>query len=382
MGGGPRALASRRGRSRGRTGFTCGGQPDFFDAPPVVEGQVALLAHSSYLRLALSPEIMRGHWSARRVEAGNLAEEADSASEADVLCLESGYLQTADARRLVTRYLAAGRGVILLLDRVTPVVDGFLRELDFDVQGKIQRNEPERFQFVASSHRLFHPFAAPDYGNLLEVNVRNYFKIQAQRATPLIFSEQGNALMFEAARQQGKLFVVAFGLDREYTSWPIHSTFIPFLDLLLQAARAEESTLPELEPGGNWAVQTGLPQGEVVVVGEGRELSRTAIEQGRAMVPLPARPGSYEVRFPGSQRAEQVISVNPSPKESELVYADAPEALSAWRVDAGKANGERTPRLEANFVEVLQQRYWWWMLVAGLLALLGEMVLLARARRA
>ena len=57
----------------------------FFDAPPVVEGQVALLAHSSYLRLALSPEIMRGHWSARRVEAGNLAEEAGSASEADVL---------------------------------------------------------------------------------------------------------------------------------------------------------------------------------------------------------------------------------------------------------------------------------------------------------
>jgi hypothetical protein len=198
----------------------------------------------------------------------------------------------------------------------------------------------------------------------------------------LIFSEQGNGLMFEAARQQGKLFVVAFALDREHTSWPIHSTFIPFLDLLLQAARAEESTLPELEPGGTWSVQTALPQGEVVVAGEGRELSRTAIEQGRAIVPLPARPGSYEVRFPGNQRADQVISVNASPKESELVYADAPGALSAWRVDAGKGNGERTPGVEANLVEVLQQRYWWWMLVAGLLALLGEMVLLARARRA
>jgi hypothetical protein len=44
------------------------GQPDvlaadnrvFFSLPPVREGQVALLASSPYLRLALSPEVMRG----------------------------------------------------------------------------------------------------------------------------------------------------------------------------------------------------------------------------------------------------------------------------------------------------------------------------------
>ena len=69
------------------------------------------------------------------------------------------------AKAVVPDLIARGRGVILLLDRVTPAVDGFLRELDFKVEGIIQRSEPERFQLVASSHRVFHPFASPTSGS-------------------------------------------------------------------------------------------------------------------------------------------------------------------------------------------------------------------------
>jgi len=369
----------------GAPDLLAGDNQAFFTVAPVIEGTVALLAQSPYLRIALSPEIMRGHWSARVVEPGNLAEEMKTGVRADVLCVESGYLQSADARALVSRYLEAGQGVILLLDRVTPAADGFLRELDFRVEGKIERGDPERFQFVASSHRIFHPFTSPDYGNLMEVSVRNYFKLSVERATPLIFSEQGNGLLFEATRQQGKLFVCAFGLDREHTSWPIHSTFIPFLDLLLRAARSEEAEPPKFEPGQTWALQAppGVAAQEVVLSAGGRVMSQAAVERGRAQVRLPGQPGLYEVNFRGATNAPaQWISVNPSPKESELIYVDSPGALATWRVDEGKEAPRRITHAEVNLAAVLQQRYWWWMVLAGLLALMAETALLARPRQA
>src|SRR5260221_19676 len=47
----------------------------FFSLGPVVEGKVALLAQSSYLRLALSPEVIRGPWGLRASEPADQAGE-------------------------------------------------------------------------------------------------------------------------------------------------------------------------------------------------------------------------------------------------------------------------------------------------------------------
>jgi hypothetical protein len=355
----------------------------FFAVPPVAEGKVTLLAHSPFLRLALSKEVMRGQWAARVVEAANLSEETDAVEAGDVLCLESSYLQSADARRLVSRYLEAGRGVILLLDRVTPAIEGFLRELDFEVEGSIRPDKAERFGFVAASHRVFHPFSSPDYGNLFEVSVGSYFKIRGNRATPLVFSQQGNGLLYEAGRGKGNLFVCAFGLDREHTSWPVHPTFIPFLDLLLQAARAQDQTPVNFEPGEDWSLGLGASSSvrEIVVSASGRAFTTGMVDQGRAQVRLPDAPGLYDVRFIGA-KSEKVISVNPSPKESELLYVDSPEVLNTWRVDLAAAPKPEAGFTAANLAGVLQQRYWWWMVLAGLLALTAEMALLAGSKRA
>src|SRR5438094_9070668 len=110
---------------------------------------------------------------------------------------------------------------------------------------------------------------------------------------PLIFSERGAGLFFLGAKLQGKLFVLPFGLDREHTSWPVHPTFIPFLDLTLQTARAEDPTPTNFEPGEVGVVQ--LPAGstvrEVVLRDEQGVVGRTATEQGKAQVRLPDKPG-------------------------------------------------------------------------------------------
>src|SRR5262249_317688 len=152
----------------------------------------------------------------------------------------------------------------LLVNRLTPAIEGYLRELGFESEGTLQPGaaNPEKFQFVFSNHPIFHPFLSPDYGNLMDIKVSQYTRFKASAAMPLIFSERGAPLFFQGTKPPGKLFVAAFGLDRDHTSWPVDQTFIPFLDLTLQAARAEDPTPTTFEPGEVSTIQ--LPAGSTV----------------------------------------------------------------------------------------------------------------------
>jgi len=352
----------------------------FFSLPPVIEGRVAVLAQSSYLRLALSPDVMRGQWAARALEPTKLAAELAANDDADVLVMESNYLQASDARKLLWRYVTNGRGVLLLVNRVTPSISGFLRELGFEAEGLVraEKESAERFQFVFSNHPIFHPFLSPDYGNLMDIKVFKHFQLKGAQTMPLVFSDKGAGLFFQGTRFLGKLFVAAFGLDRQHTSWPVDQTFVPFLDLTLQAARAEDPTPTTFEPGEISKLQLPANSGarEAVLRDEQRVLSRTPIEQGRAQVRMPDKPGVYALTYDDATQIEKVFSVNPSPKESQLAYVDSPEAIKVWQVNLPSAT---TKRLSAaaqgrlSLSAILQQHWWWWMVLAGLLILMLEM---------
>ena len=354
----------------------------FFSLAPVVEGHVALLAQSQFLRLALSPEIMRGQWATRLLEPTKLAAELAANQDADVLCLESNYLQSSDARKLLWRYLTNGRGVVLLVNRLTPTITGCLRELGFEAEGTVTapKGSAERFQFVFSNHPIFHPFLSPDYGNLMDIKVFKYVQLKGSQAMPLIFSEKGAGLFFQGTKLQGKLFVAAFGLDRDHTSWPVDQTFIPFLDLTLQTARAEDPTPTSFEPGEISLLQApaGSAAREVVLRDEQRIVARAPLEQAKAQVRMPDKPGLYTLTYDDSPQIEKVFSVNPSPKESQLVYVESPEAMKVWRVhlpaETAKAASSPTAA-KTSLTAILQQRWWWWMVLGSLLALMLEMAL-------
>jgi hypothetical protein len=359
----------------------------FFSLPPVIEGKVALLAQSPYLRLALSPEVMRGQWATRMLDPTKLAAELAGNEDADVLVVESNYLQSGDARKLLWRYVTNGRGAVVLVNRVTPSISGCLRELGFEAEGTVtsEKASAERFQFVYSNHPIFHPFLSPDYGSLMDVKVFKHVQLKGSQAMPLIFSEKGAGLFFQGTKFPGKLFVAAFGMDREHTSWPIDQTFVPFLDLTLQTARAEDPTPTTFEPGEISKIQ--LPVGsavkEVVLRDERRVLSRAPLEQGRTQVRMPEKPGVYMLTYDDGTQVEKMFSVNPSPKESQLAYVDAPDALKVWRMNLPAATAKSAgaaSRGKLSLSGILQQRWWWWMVMGGLAALMLEMAL-ADARR-
>jgi hypothetical protein len=348
----------------------------------VIEGKVTLLAQSPYLRLALSPEVMRGQWATRVLDPTKLTAELARTEDADVLVVESNYLQSADARKLLWRYVTNGRGAVLLVNRVTPSISGCLRELGFEAEGTIsaEKASAEKFQFVYSNHPIFHPFLSPDYGSLMDVKVFKYVQLKGSQAMPLIFSEKGAGLFFQGTKFPGKLFVAAFGMDREHTSWPIDQTFVPFLDLTLQTARAEDPTPTTFEPGEISKIQ--LPVGstvrEAVLRDERSVLSRAPVGQGHAQVRMPEKPGVYTLTYDDGTQVERMFSVNPSPKESQLTYLDTPEAIKVWQVNLPAGTGKSAAaaaRGKLSLSGILQQRWWWWMVMGGLAALLLETAL-------
>jgi len=353
----------------------------FFSLGPVIEGKVALLAKSQYLRLALSPEVMRGQWAARNVDPANLGGELAQNQDADVLCLESSYLQSRDAHKLVWRYLTNGRGVILILNRLTPSIAGALRELGFEAEGESQTG-PEKFQYVFSNHPIFHPFLSPDYGNLMEVRVFKYFNVKTTQALPLIFSEKGAPLFYQSRKFQGKLFLAAFGLDREFTSWPVHQTFIPFLDLCLQASRADDPMPTSFEPGEVMQAQLPASLGarEIGLRDANGVIDRVLIDRGKAQIRMPAKPGLYTITYDDSSKTERVLSVNPPAKESELAYLTSQEAVKLWQMNQGlnRKAPSAMAGVKGSRTGILQQRVWWWMLVGGLMALMMEMAVTSR----
>lgn len=372
------------------------GEPDalpadnqvFFSLAPVVEGKVALLAQSPYLRLALSPDIMRGQWAARIIEPARLSAEIASSQDADVLCLESGYLQSSEARKLVWRYLGAGRGVVLLVNRLTPAINECLRELGFEADGIYAPEEGpgQKFQFVFFNHPIFHPFLSSDYGNLMEIKVTRFARLKPLQAMPLVFGENGAGLFFQGTKFPGQFFVVAFGLDREQTSWPVHQTFIPFLDLAFQAARAQDPTPLSFEPSE--IVTLPLAAGAASRDAELREgakvVSRAAVEQGRAQIRMPERPGLYSLHMDGRDAIDKVFSINPPARESQLTYVESPDALRIWQVQRPPEAIKPAPsgvRGKVRLAAILQQRLWWWMLVGGITALLLETAWVEATRR-
>jgi hypothetical protein len=229
---------------------------------------------------------------------------------------------------------------------------------------------------VAADHPIFAPFKSPDFGDLGDVHVFQNFVITSKRCVPLVFSEKGDALLFEGQSTKGRLLVTTFGFDRVQTDWPIQVTFVPFLDLVLQYARGVKTMQDAFEPGE--ATVLDVPADKVVhevrISSGNKVLARATVDGAHhAQFRAPAQPGLYDVTYDNDTTVQNVLAVNPPAKESELKFSTDPAALTAWVLPNSKPAA--APVLPAKSVSsALEQRLWWWALLAGAAALAADVL--------
>lgn len=374
---------------------TVTGRPDalrvddrvYFCVPPVEEGRVALAARSPYVRAALAPEVMRGRWRAEPLDPATVDPAAPLADLADVLVVEASYAQSEKVRRLVLRYLNNERGVVLLIDRVTPLVKGFLRELGLEAfdEGAEGRGS-QTFRYFNVYHPVFQPFVEGELGDLLEVQVHRHARLRSRLARPLVYGNAGGALMAEGLATKGRLLVFTFGFDLQATDWPIRPSFIPLLDLTLQYARAATPLETSWKPGDLYALE--LPAGRrVAEVSVRRETDagtvealRRAVGEGETEVRfrVPDEPGIYRVTLDADEEPHVLLAVNTAREESSLVFDPEPAALAAWTIETPSGAPEPEPP-DFDILprsEIMSQRVWWWLALCGMLALSFEALLL------
>lgn len=351
-----------------------------FSLPAVREGKVVALTRSAFLRTALAPEVMQGRWNALVVDDVRGA-ELEQLRGGETLVLESRFLLAPIGRELVDFYLSRGRGVLLLIDDVGPPVQTFLLSQGIEFKSVVdQPLDSALFRYVLTDHPIFIPFRSRDFGNLLDVRVHHYRRLSAPKSHALIYSQHGDVVLLEADRPQGKLLVSAFALDRSDSNWPLQPSFVPFLDLTLQYARAKPALQANFEPGERcvWSLIDGEQATELIVRAGDREWLRAPVTNGRVEFQAPSEPGIYEISFDGGATVAHQINVNPNPLESELIYPAAPPAVEAWQLpDQAAASTDSASTMELSKSEILRQNGWWWLLCAAALLLVAELAWLA-----
>ncbi|MDA7874232.1 VWA domain-containing protein [Rhodopirellula sp.] len=379
----------------GDTDDLAGDNRAFFSLPPIRKGKIELIVDSMFLRRALSPEVMSKRWDTNTIkEESQIVRDSDSAP--DVLCLESHRLQAPDVRSAVRADLSAGRGVILFVNKITPVISGFLREMGIEAETSQQAPaEPATFRYVYAEHPIFAPFRTTELGNLAEVEFKNYRRLKVKDATSLAFSASGDPLVFEANAGPGRLIVFGFSFDRNDTNWPIHPTFIPFIDQTLQYVRGESKTETFFQPGESvvWNLPAGTQAKKIVVspldpstmgIRKGSDPIIADVDDRTAIFSLPSQPGHFSIRYDLADSTGAILDVNPSPLESELVFESETTVLDNWRRNLNDTENlptqtknnqtNRAAAISLSKMEALQQLNWWYILTAAMALLIAETI--------
>lgn len=370
----------------------------YFALPPVQLGTVHLLADSRYLRTALSPDVMRGRWEVRQLE---LDELPLAPPQFDVLCIESSQLTSPVAWQHLRNTLRQEKGVLLILNDAPPLVIERLERLGIHLRGPVEAPGGSRLRFVYRDHPIFLPLSPEDFRELLELEVRRYFRADVTDGQPLMFSEAGDPLLWQAGQGGigggglGNLLVFGFGFDRRSTNWVIQPTLIPVLDQSLTQARNLPTQQAEYVPGEHcvWNVESQREVRQVVLRRDGGVIARWPVSEQTARFPMPDDPGLYHLSYDDQPLPVAILPVNPDPAESELRFVDPAPLARRWvyQPDPGDqelpaSESEDATPSEPPSVDlpssptlatmdrraIMSQRVWWFFLLAAAVALLAE----------
>ncbi len=355
----------------------------YFSLPPSAPGRVAVLADSRYLRTALAQDIMPDRWTVHDVHSTADGSATLPSDPVDAVCLEAHYLRSQPVLKWVQDSFEQGVGVLLIVDAASDFISRHLDELGIELQpGSTRRGPPEPFRYLFLDHPIFRSFRSPDFGDLAGIKVGRYRRLNVDDALPLAYSSTGDPLIFASDTNSGRMVVLAFGLDRRETNWPLEPTFVPFLDRALTYVKhVSDAPQSAYRPSSiaTWQLPPGHTGENVVLrdaTSDGKTtLGSSTVADGTARIVVPDRPGNYVLQCDGSDAMQRLISVNPPPEESRLTFADSPPIVQDWQVENRKRTFvQATPAAitDLSRSDILRQRIWWWLLAAGTMVVLVE----------
>jgi hypothetical protein len=245
-----------------------------------------------------------------------------------------------------------------------------------------------RFDQVKLDHPALSVFQGDAREGLFGVRTSRYLLAKPRPgggATVLATFDDGAPALVEARRGKGRVLLFTSTADRDWTDWPIRTSFLPAMQRFAGwlAGTLEERRDPPAVVGAKRTVHLGEGESLASFVGpDGRE--RPASELSRAGLASPSpgvlewtppEPGLWRVKVSvrGEEREEPrlAFTVAPDPRESDTRRLE-PSELTAWFGGEGHARVEGSAQAAAGHDVPL----WSILLVLAVAAFLVEGLLL------
>ncbi|HET7824114.1 MAG TPA: hypothetical protein VFK90_02225, partial [Anaeromyxobacter sp.] len=251
-----------------------------------------------------------------------------------------------------------------------------------------------RFADVAWDHPALSIFTGDAREGLLGVRTYRYVLAKPRgsgrpegEAKVLATFDDGAPALVEARRGKGRVLLFTSTADRDWTDWPIRTSFLPTMQRFAGwlAGGLDDRREPAVVVGAPKAIRLEEGEALVALVGpDGRERRRAELEraglrdEGRGIVKVtPREPGLWQVKLQagGQEKIEPrlAFAVAPDPRESDTRRLE-PSELTAWFGGESHAKVEGDARAAAGGGREVP--LWSILLVLGLAAFLVEGVLL------
>ncbi|MGC3999887.1 MAG: BatA domain-containing protein [Anaeromyxobacter sp.] len=250
---------------------------------------------------------------------------------------------------------------------------------------------PARFAELDWNHPALSVFGGEAREGLLGTRTFRYVLARpgrggAEGPAPRVLAafDDGAPALVEGRRGKGRVLLFTSSADRDWTDWPIRTSFLPAMQRFagfLVGALEERREAPTVV-GERRALR--LPEGEALVGlvdPDGRgwslaDLRRTGLEEHDGLSWAPPAPGLWQVRVKvrGEERMDPQLTFAawPDARESDTRRLE-PSELTAWFGGEGHARVDGDARTAAS----RELPLWSILLVAGLLAFVGEGLLLS-----
>lgn len=300
-------------------------------------GEVDLLA----VALVPSPDLAT-------FRAVPIAQPADLAS-CDAVVLRPGDAPDPTLSAAIVAAIRDGKPALVFADN-SHASQLALQDLGIPSSPRPASDDPLHFGGIDFTRPEVALFADPAHGDLFQVRFNNPPVVQLPEAGRTIASfEDGTPALAEVTVGRGAVLLVATGLDRASTTWPLRSTFLPFVQESLRHLAGRDAPIAQ------------------VLVGEALPGEHPGVTSDT--------PGIFPTTQGGTP---QLVAVNLDPAEGNL--ATWTNDLQIARLTPPKSESPTSPILATMHSEEAErhQRFWWYAILAATVFLFFEIFLANR----
>jgi hypothetical protein len=232
---------------------------------------------------------------------------------------------------------------------------------------------PDRYMAVGSSDSSYPAVAKADGWS----GVRFFYALNVDSGDARVIVRLGDQtpLLLEKRIGEGRVVLLTSGLDNLTNDFPLHPTFVPFIEQTARYLAGSE------RQGGARTADAYLElrnakeqaQGVEVTDPEGKRpltLGQAATAQSFQLTEA----GYYQLRLANGRQDE--IGVNPDPKESNLDVIPG-DVLALWQGSGGESSHQASAPGPANASKT-PQTLWWYILLLGFAFAIAESALASR----